>query len=107
MRHHITPPASDRGCFLLPLPLPGQAVVEADFWLPAEVSAEPGRVREGVPLVADPGRLGPHGELLSGDPLELAEDVADADHLAATDVVGLADLGVRRGDDGVDAVGNE
>src|SRR5207248_9096595 len=72
---------------LLPLPLPGQPLVQPALRLPPEVAAELAGVGEGVPLVPGPGRLAADGERPAGQGLELAEHVEHADRLAAAEVV--------------------
>src|SRR5262245_46624333 len=106
----VTAPCTMRlpsgGFGLLPGPLAGEAVVQADARFPPEVGAELGGVREGVALVAGPGRLLPDDRPAARQGFQFVDDVPDGGGLTPADVVDLP--GVRRdgGDGGRHAVGD-
>src|SRR5437868_2781781 len=98
--------AALRGFSLLPGPLTGEAVVQADARLPAEVCAEFGGVRERVPLIAGAGRLLSDDCLSSCQFFQLLDDVPNGGGFAAADVVDLARVSRNGGDCRAHAIGD-
>src|SRR6516165_11811410 len=93
----------------LPLPgdLLGEAGVETNARLPAEVPVELAGVGAGVALVAGAGRFMAYVGPAADDRFQLVQDVPDRGRLAAADVVGFAERGRERGDRRLDAVADE
>src|SRR5207245_1162139 len=91
---------------LLPRPLAGQAVVQADSRLPAEMRAKLRGICERVALIAGPGRLLAGDRLSPGELFQLVDDVPDGGGFAAADVVDLARVGTDGSDGRGHAIGD-
>src|SRR5438067_13910962 len=89
---------------LLPGPLTGETVVQADARFPAEMRAKLAGVGEGVPLVARPCCFLTNDRLSSAELLQLVDDVPNGRGFPAADVVDLAGMASNGGDGGSSAI---
>src|SRR5262249_9474616 len=82
---------------LLPFPLARQSFFQIRAWTPAEMTADLGRVGEGIALIAGPRRLLTDARLSAANFSQEPDDVPHRGRLAAADIVNLARISLDRG----------